>query len=343
MVSNAKRPARAPAADQGVRPTVAAVTPHWNRASLLSQLLDSLSKQTRPFDEIIVVDNGSTDGSEQVAQRGGARFVPLGQNFGFARAVNRGIQETQAEWIAILNNDVTLEADWLATLLDAAENDDFAWFATGKILSAADHSRIDGTFDEISRGGCAWRCGSGKLDGPIWNTMRTVQMAPMTAALFRADLFRQVGLLDESFESYLEDVDFGLRCALQGLSGLYVPAAVACHQASATLGVWNSDTVRRISRNQALLIAKHFGGQPRFPIVAGQLLWGVVALRHGRAISYVRGKIEGLRKARALGFENTKHSDLQRILTQSEQTIRSLQRQTGFDSYWRAYFCLSRP
>ena len=60
------------------------------------------------------------------------------------------------------------------------------------------------------------------------------------------------------------------------------PAAVAQHRGSATLGAWNSDTVRRIARNQVLLAAKHFRGQPRWPIVAGQLLWGLLALRHGR-------------------------------------------------------------
>jgi GT2 family glycosyltransferase len=202
---------------------------------------------------------------------------------------------------------------------------------------------IDATFDEISRAGCAWRCGAGKADGPVWNEARPIRMAPMTAAIFRADLFREIGSLDEAFEAYLEDVDFGLRCCLQGYEGLYVPEAIAHHRGSATLGEWNSDTVRRIARNQVLLTAKHFRGQPRFPILAGQLLWGLVALRHGRALSYIRGKLEGLRKAQVLGIGNTKHSDLQRILTQSEQTILSLQRQTGFDGYWRAYFCLSRP
>lgn len=321
---------------------VAAVIPHWNRADLLSTLLRNLQLQTRRFDDVIVADNGSTDQSADVARELGARFLPLGQNFGFARAVNRGIEEARADWIAILNNDVTLNSSWLQNLLQAAE-DSGAWFATGKILSAANSSVIDATFDELSRGGCAWRCGSGRPDAPVWNEARPIRMAPMTAALFRADLFRKVGPLDEAFESYLEDVDFGLRCSLAGLAGVYVPSAVAYHRGSATLGKWNSDTVRRIARNQVLLTAKHFHNQPRFPILAGQLLWGLVALRHGRAFSYLRGKLEGLRKARTLGIEKTGHSELRRVLTQSEQTILSLQRQTGFDRYWRVYFCLSRP
>jgi hypothetical protein len=326
---------------------VAAVIPHWNRAELLSTALKSLAMQTRGFDEVIVVDNGSTDNSAKVARELGARFLPLGRNTGFAWAVNRGIEEAQADWIAIVNNDVTLDAGWLQNLLHAAEESqapvaEQKWFATGKTLSATDTSVIDATFDELSRGGCACRCGAGRPDAPVWNEPRPIRIAPMTAALFRADLFREIGSLDEAFESYLEDVDFGLRCSLRGFGGVYVPSAIAYHRGSATLGKWNSDTVRRISRNQVLLTAKHFGAQPRFPILAGQLLWGLVALRHGRAFSYIRGKFEGLRKARTLGIEKTRHSELRRILTQSEQTILSLQRQTGFDRYWRVYFCLSR-
>jgi hypothetical protein len=326
---------------------VAAVIPHWNRADLLSTALKSLALQTRSFDEVIVVDNGSTDNSAKVARELGARFLPLGRNTGFAWAVNRGIEEAQSDWVAILNNDVTLDPGWLENLLQAAQESqapvaEQKWFAAGKILSAADTSVIDATFDELSRSGCAWRCGAGRPDAPVWNELRPIRMAPMTAALFRADLFREVGSLDEAFESYLEDVDFGLRCSLCGFAGVYVPSAIAYHRGSETLGRWNSDTVRRISCNQVLLTAKHFGAQPRFPILAGQLLWGLVALRHGRAFSYIRGKFEGLRKARTLGIEKTRHSELRRILTQSEQTILSLQRQTGFDRYWRVYFCLSR-
>ncbi len=97
--------------------TVAAVIPHWNRRELLANLLESLGRQTRPFDEVIVVDNGSTDGSAEMAEQAGARVLRLGSNLGFAAAVNRGIEATQADWIAILNNDVTLAPTWLETML----------------------------------------------------------------------------------------------------------------------------------------------------------------------------------------------------------------------------------
>ena len=320
--------------------TVAAVIPHWNRRELLVALLESLRAQNRPFDEIIVADNGSSDDSAEVAERTGARVLRLGRNFGFAAAVNRGIETAQTDWVAILNNDVTLEPDWLGALLEAALRES-AWFATGKILRAGTPGIIDGTFDEISRGACACRCGSGKPDGPWWSEPRTIRFAPMTAALFRRDLFHEVGILDESFGSYLEDVEFGLRCALAGRGGVYVPSAVAHHRGSATRGEWHSDTVRQIAHNQVLMAAKHFRGQPRFPIVVGQVLWALLAFRHGRGWSYLRGKIRGIRAARCLSAQPGS-ARLTPILQASEHEIFELQRRTGFDGYWRAYFWLLR-
>ncbi len=319
--------------------TVAALIPHYNRRDLLDPLLASLHAQSRPFDEILVLDNGSTDDSAAHAERLGAQVLSLGKNLGFAAAVNRGIQSTTADWIAILNNDVTLAPDWLQQLLLQGAG---ATFATGKILNASNPSLIDGTFDEISRGACAWRCGQGKKDGPIWNQFRQIRMAPMTAAIFRKSLFENVGLLDENFGSYLEDVDFGIRCALRGLPGVYIPSAVAWHRGSETWGAWNKDTVKRIARNQILLTVKHFGGQPRWPIVAGQMLWGLVALRHFRGAAYLRGKISGWKAARAIYSENIIATEdrISSLANSSEREIFALQQQTGFDRYWRAYFWL---
>ena len=324
-------------------PTVAAVVPHWNRRDLLATLLASLHGQTRRFDEIIVVDNGSSDDSVLLAEASGARVLRLDRNLGFAPAVNRGVQATRADWVAILNNDVTLEADWLERLLPAVE-DPQVHFAAGKLLRAGQPGVVDGTFDEISRGCCAQRCGAGKADGAPWNRARTIRMAPMTAALFRRSLWEETGGLDEFFGSYLEDVDFGLRCALAGKSGVYVPSAVAYHRGSSTLGVWTSETVWRISRNQVLLIAKHFQGQPLYPILAGQLLWGLLAFRHGRGWAFLRGKLAGVRAARhvAANVSNQSRNTVASVLDASERSIFELERETGFDRYWRAYFWLLR-
>jgi len=327
--------------------SITAVVPVWNGRELLERLLDSLEAQTEPADELLVVDNGSEDGAPELARRRGARVIPMGHNAGFAAAVNRGIRESSGDWIAVLNSDVELAADYFATL---AATD--VWFATGKILSnaggttSATKPTIDGTFDALCRGGTAWRVGSGRVDGPEFQTRREITSPPWTAVLFRAELFRRVGLLEETFESYLEDVDFGLRCAAQRLTGLYVPAAVARHRGSAALGRWHPETVRRMSRNQILLLARHYPSglllRCSWPIAVAQLLWGAVAFRHGSGLAWLRGRWDGLR-----GFSAARNNccpsnpGLLQHLRANEATIRSVQEATGFDRYWSLYFKLT--
>ena len=321
---------------------VTVIIPNWNGAALLGNLLSRLRQQTYSIDRIIVVDNGSTDDSLTVARSFGADIVDLGKNTGFSHAVNCGIRSAASEWIAIMNNDVTPQPDWMATLIARTEATK-AWFATGKLLDAARRDQIEGAFDAMCRGACAWRCGHGRRDSPLWNQSRGIYFAPFTAAIFRWELFQEVGLLDEEFESYLEDIDFGIRCATGGFPGIYVPEAVAYHQGSATLGRWHSDTVRKISRNQILLVAKHY---PRkwilrygWPVFVAQGLWGVVALRHGAAVAYLQGKSEGIRRFRSARGKSP--ANLPAIIERSEREIRDLQRLTGFDLYWKVYFALT--
>jgi hypothetical protein len=320
--------------------TVAVVIPNWNRADLLSEALKHLRAQNYPIQEICVVDNGSTDDSASVAQNSGARVVRMGRNAGFAAAVNRGIASTQSEWVAVVNNDVTFGPDWLGALITGA--DAFgASFAVGKLLNAADPQLIDGTFDAVSRGGMPWRCGSGRKDGPEWNEPRSIQFAPMTAALFRRSVFASVGLLDERFESHLEDVEFGLRCAAAGLTGVYVPRATGFHLGSATLGAWHNATVRRIGRNHILLVSKHFRNGPRWPALVGHVLWILLACTRRAGWASVRGTIDGLRARRDI-VQRSAWGEVRQAVEAGEREIRQIQARTGFDLYWRVYFSLVR-
>jgi GT2 family glycosyltransferase len=322
---------------------VAIVIPTWNRRELLARALESLRAQTYPAGRVIVVDNGSTDDAAAVAERAGAQVISLGTNTGFAAAVNRGIREAgDWEYLGVLNNDVILDKNWLDHLVKKLESRDAA-FAAGKLLNARARDRIDGSFDAICLGGCALRCGHGRPDSPVWNQGRTIRLAPLTAVVFRARVFERVGLLDERFESYLEDVDFGLRCAEAGLDGVYVPEAVAYHEGSGTLGRWHPETVRRISRNQLFLVAKHY---PRnwilrygWSVFIAQALWGLVALRHGALLSYLAGKAEGLQKFRRV--RGCAAPGFPAIIEQSEKDIHDIQQLTGFDWYWRLYFALT--
>jgi GT2 family glycosyltransferase len=309
--------------------TVAAVIPNFNGASRLKKLLPQLQGR---IEAVLVVDNGSSDDSVAVARAHDATVVQLDRNYGFARAVNAGIREVPAgtEWVAILNNDVTLQTGFFESLTTAARG---AWFAAPKILSANAPGVIDATYDLPTRSGAAYRRGAGLPDGPEFSDPREITCAPMTAAIFRRELFDRVGLLDETFGSYLEDVEFGIRCALAGCKGVYVPQAVAYHEGSATLGgSWSSGTTYWISRNQVLLARKYAVGV--WPALWGQFLWGLLALKHGVFAAWCKGKLDGLRPA----IQKKCHQNLFRIVVDSERQIEDLQRRTGWDWYWRQYF-----
>ena len=313
-----------------------AVIPVHNRADLLAQLLDSISAQSVPFAEVIVVDNASTDGAGELAHARGCNVISKSDNLGFARAVNVGWRAASAGgWIAILNSDVTLDPQWLERLASATNSTDFA-FAAGTIYNATDRQVIDGTYDLLSRSGCAWRAGFGERN-PVTQQI-AIGLAPGTACLFRRDVLERLNGFEESFGSYLEDVDLGLRCVREGFGGVYVPGAVAWHHGSATLGRWNPRVVRLISRNQLLLVSRHYDSELfracLWPIVAGQLLWGLVALRHGAAVAWLAGKFDALGAFRLNGTPSPR---LRAFLTGSENEIRYRAR----DPYWRWYFRLT--
>ncbi|MGC8795084.1 MAG: glycosyltransferase family 2 protein, partial [Bryobacteraceae bacterium] len=286
------------------------------------------------------------DGSAEAARCLGADVVRLERQRGFAAAVNAGLQRCRREWVALLNNDVDLEPDWLERVLAAARSAS-AWFACGKLLDAGRPGRLDGAFDLVCRGATAWRAGSGRPDGPVWDEPRPVRFAGFAAVLLRRELFQIAGPLDECFGSYLEDVEFCLRCALRDMGGIYVPQARGRHTGSATLGRWSPAAVRLIARNQLLLVARHYPADWRRrygrPVLAAQLLWGAVACRHGALAAWARGKQEGWKMFRSLrALSSPAPPDhLAALLAACENEIARLQALAGRDPYWTLYFALA--
>ncbi|MDP9169902.1 MAG: glycosyltransferase [Acidobacteriota bacterium] len=315
--------------------SITAVIPVHNRADLLERLLTTAQAQSLPFREMLVVDNASTDNAAAVGRAFGCRVLSMGRNAGFASAVNLGWRSANSKWVAILNSDVELDAHWAERLIAGAGS---ASFASGTLLSAADVTLIDGSYDLMSRGACAWRAGHG---GPILNinTPMNIAIVPATACLYRRDVLENLGGFDETFGSYLEDVDLGLRCIRAGFSGVYVPDAVARHHGSATYGRWNPVVVRLISRNQLLLVRRHYDRALfracLWPIIAGQVLWGLVALRHGAFGPWFAGKWEALKGFSPAGAPC---AALREFLVASEAEIHA---RACTDSYWRWYFRLT--
>jgi GT2 family glycosyltransferase len=327
--------------------TVSAIIPTWNRADLLRAVLLNLHSQTRKPDQIIVVDNGSEDTSQIVAREFGADLVVFPENRGFAPAVNEGVLHATSDWILILNNDVVLQPDWLEQMLISAQEES-ACFAAGKLLRPGEASRIDGTWDLVSRAAYAWRCGYGKQDGEIWSSRRRISFVPMTAALFRRSVFATIGLLETRFESYYEDVDFGVRCALAGLEGIYEPAAVALHLSKTTLGRHAARVYYLTARNQIFILAKYYSRSTlmkfAWPVFAGQILALFAAAKQRNFFAALHGKWEGLRRWKEFRSRDERASEsVQNTFAASEREIYDLQRKSGFDIYWRLYFSVVRP
>lgn len=320
--------------------SVTAVVPTWNQAALVARVIRNLKGQTTPPARILVVDDGSTDGAGDTARSLGAETIRFEENRGFAAAVNAGIQAVETPWVAIVNNDVEPAADWLERLTARIQEPD-VWFATGKLLSADNPALLDDAFDLPCRSGLAWRAGWGMPDGVEWNQPRKICCAPFTAVVLRRELFDRVGLLDEAFGSYLEDVDFGIRCALGGFEGVYEPDAVARHRGSATLGQWTARSTRLLARNQVLLAAKYKTRRTVWHALVGQALWTLMAFRHGAGWDCLRGKREGFSLCRRISCATADREALDRLFTACEAEIREIQGRSGGGLFWKLYFALT--
>jgi GT2 family glycosyltransferase len=304
------------------------VIPTWRGATHVATLLESLAAQTLKPARVFVIDGASGDGTAEIAARHGAEFVDLGANRGFAAAVNAGFALATAPRIAVLNNDIRLAPDWLAQISCSS-----APFAVGKIFAWDTTSRLDATWDLVSASGIPMRAGHGQPDSAFWNQPREISLAPWTAILLRRDYIQSTGGLDESFESYLEDVDIGLRGLKLGFRGQYLPGAVAWHRGSSTLGAWHPRQVRLTSRNQLRLVARHGAGD-WWKVLIGQGLWGLAAARHGCFEPWWQGKMEALS---ALSSPSSPTPALSAL----EHEIFEVGAATGFDRFWRWYWALS--
>ncbi|MEK9138337.1 MAG: glycosyltransferase family 2 protein, partial [Bacteroidota bacterium] len=219
-------------------PTVSIIIPNWNGVVHLEDCLNAVHRQTlKPF-EVIIVDNGSTDGSFEFVQRNypDVHMIGLSRNFGFAYAVNRGIEAARGEFIGLLNNDVDLDERWLERLATALATNNSLGSTACKMLDFYDRALLDSAGDAMTPFGSPYNRGHGEPDGEQFNRKELVFGACAGAALYRKEVFTQVGLFDEDFVSFFEDIDFSFRAQLAGFQCLYVPEAICYHKRGATGG-----------------------------------------------------------------------------------------------------------
>ena len=215
--------------------TLSVVIPTWDGLELLRGCLTALSQQTRPADEVVVVDNGSRDGTAEALseQWPDVRVVALPENLGFAGGVNAGIRASTGERVVLLNNDALARPDFLAELLAAdARGGPRLGAVTAKVVG--DDGRLQDTGDFLTAWGLAVQRGNGEPDDGRYDHDLDVTSACGGACLWRREALEDVGLLAEEFFAYFEDLDLGLRARLRGWHVRYAPAAVVVHAVSAT-------------------------------------------------------------------------------------------------------------
>jgi GT2 family glycosyltransferase len=295
---------------------VAVVIPSWNSLALLPRCLGSLAEQGVEV-ELLVVDNGSADGSLAYFEEAGIPHLSLPRNVGFAAAVNLGAGRVAADAILVLNADTALEPGCLATLLDALEADPGLGGVQPRLLqlegdgggsgatapstalpdSAA--ARLYSAGQALLADGRAIECGAGEEQPARLPEAHEVFGVCGAACLLRRQLFTELGGYDESYFAFYEDVDLNVRGRIAGWRFAYVPAAVVWHVGNAS---WSAGFERPGAENARLVARNRLATQVKFmPIRALPRILAVEAGALARAALQRRlratlaGKLAALR------------------------------------------------
>ncbi|MFA5004385.1 MAG: glycosyltransferase family 2 protein [Candidatus Saccharimonadales bacterium] len=290
------------------------VIPNLNGGEELLSAVKSLIGQTlNPH--IIVVDNASADGSVEKLQAAypSVEIILNGRNEGYAGGVNPGLRraiELGADYAAPFNDDAVADKDWLKHLVDYLEKHPEVGAAACKVLKT-DGKYIDSTGDFYTVWGLPYPRGRGEVDSGQYNAQTDIFAASGAASLFRVETLKEVGLFDEDFFAYYEDVDLGFRMQLAGWKVAFVPDSVVYHAIGMTSGRIKGFTTYQAMKNTTLLLYKN---------VPRKFLWRV-GWRHlvihtlffARSVTRGQGWIALRGDARGTFLLFKKHAERKRI------------------------------
>ena len=278
------------------QPEVTVIIPNYNGKKLLENCIQTLERQTCTDFKLLVVDNGSDDGSTEVTSSLDLTMLALKENTGFCGAVNEGIRRADTPYVILLNNDTEPLPDYVGELLAAIKKSDRIFSAGAMMIDYHDRGRIDNAGDYYTAFGWAMARGKGK---PLADFNRPCRVFSCCggAVIYRTGLLREMGPFDERHFAYLEDVDMGYRAKIHGYINCYAPGARVYHVGSATTGTrYNEKKVFLAARNSMYLIYKNM------PFL--QLLINLF-LKKGFAGEYLRGigaGITGCRECKKVRF-----------------------------------------
>lgn len=307
---------------------VAVVIPTWNGRDDLPACLESLRGQSVPV-EIVVVENGSTDGSVEMLRESYPEVTLLVQpvNLGFAGGVNVGLRyalHRGHDFVALLNNDAIADPRWVEHLVDEMTRDERVGMVASKFVTI-DGSRLDSTGECYSIWGLPFPRGRGEEDLDAYDALTELFGASGGSTLYRADMLRDVGLFDEDFFAYFEDVDLSWRARLRGWRVVLAPAAVASHRIGATSGRIPGFTTYQTLKNLFWVVAKNVPRRylatvvPRLALAYTLTFWRAVV--HGNGVVAVKGVVVAVAKMpKKLGQRRA----IQRGRRIDDETLRSL-------------------
>jgi GT2 family glycosyltransferase len=312
------------------------VIPNWNGKKMLETCLSSLRRQSVQNFRVTVVDNGSEDNSVAFLKEHYPEVdvVSFPLNRGFSVAVNKGIENGNLPLVLLLNNDTELDERCVEELLKQSTGETgYDMFAL-KMLSFVQRSILDGAGDGVLRGGVGYRLGTMEKDSPSYNLKKDVFGACAGAALYRRSMFDKIGLFDEDFFAYLEDVDFNMRAVRSGYNCLYIPKAVVYHIGSASSGSKINDfTVKLSTRNNIFVLIKNYSATTFFRFLPAlliyQFFWLVFVIKKRQLFAYISGIFSCLPLIGAMmkkGWRLRKKSilsdsDFREKISRSERTV----------------------
>jgi GT2 family glycosyltransferase len=284
------------------------VIPNWNSLQHLRRCLGSLAEEGSGVEmELLVVDNGSGDGSVEMLEREGVPHVPLPDNTGFAAAVNLGARRTESPAILVLNADTVLEPGCVGAMLGALEADPALGGVQPLILQLEDEerreaggARVYSAGQSLTRDGRGFEQGAGTMQPPEPSLPSEPFGVCGAACLLRRELFAELGGYDESYVSFCEDVDLNVRARIAGWAFETVPGAAVWHVGNA---VWQAGFIDPGAENSRLVARNRLATQLKFMpaasiprIVAIEVGSLARALVQRRFLATARGKLEALRR-----------------------------------------------
>lgn len=238
---------------------VSVIIPNFNGMAYLDGVLSGLECQTVRNFEVILVDNGSSDGSCAFVASSypWVHMIELPENFGFCKAVNEGIKASRASYVLLLNNDIEVTPDFIEEMLAAIRRHKKAFSCAARMIQFHDRDRLDDAGNYYCALGWAYARGKGK-DIHTCEKEEKIFASCAGAAIYRRKIFEKIGYFDEEHFAYLEDMDVGYRARINGYENWYAPKAMVYHVGSGTSGSrYNHFKTRYSSRNNVYLIYKN--------------------------------------------------------------------------------------